>query len=134
MDDLIEISNRRFSDKGDDFWKNLREGEIKDIISEKRDRFNIKMDIDHLKLVIAHTDLNFVMKNCITDVGNPVTTKIQIDYKSESRIINYNLHDTGDLYHAWWILKHLDQYKNFNPIICEGNLSFKFFTHSGLNL
>ena len=118
-DNLIEISNRRFSDKGDDFWRKLREGEIKNIISEKRDRNSIKMDIDHLKVVIAYTDLNFVMKNCITDVGNPVTTKIKIDHKSESRIINYNFHDTGDLYHAWLILKHLDQYKNCNPIICE---------------
>ena len=118
-DNLIEISNRRFSDKGDDFWRKLREGEIKDIIFEKRDSKNIKMEIKFIKAVIALTDLNFVVKNCLTDVGNPVITKIKIDYKSESHIINYNYHDTYDLYHAWLILKHLDQYKNCNPIICE---------------
>lgn len=118
-DNLLEISNKRFFDKEGDFWRKLREGDIKELIFEKRDSKKIKIDIDHLKIIIAHTDVNFVINNCITDVGNPVTTKIKIDYKGESRLINYNVHDTGDLYHSWLILKHINHYKNSNPIICE---------------
>ena len=118
-DNLLEISNKRFSGKGDGFWKELREGEIRDIISEKQDGKLIEKDIDHLRAIINSTDVNFVIQNCITDVGHPVTTKIEIDYKGESRIINYNMHDMSDLYHSWLILKHFDQYKNCNPIICE---------------
>ena len=118
-DNFLEISNKRFSDKKDDLWKKLRQGQIKDIIFENRDRKLIEKQINHLRAIIATTDLNFVIKNCITKVGSPVTTKIKVDYKGQNHILNYNMHDMSDLYHSWLILQQLSKFKNPTPMICE---------------
>ena len=64
-DNFLEISNKRFRDKKDDFWKQLRLGQIKDIIFEDRDRKLIEKQINHLRAIIATTDLNFVIKKNI---------------------------------------------------------------------
>lgn len=118
-DNFLRISNKRFSGKSNDFWKQLRSGQIKDIISEDRDTKLIEQQIHHLRSIISNTDLNFVINNCITNVGSPVITKIKINYKGQNHILNYNMHDMGDLYHSWLILQQLNKFKNSTPIICE---------------
>ena len=118
-DNFLEISNQRFSKNKDDLWKQLRRGQISDIIFENRDRKVIEREINHLRRIIAFTDLKFVIKNCITDAGSPVTTKIKIEHEGQSHIVNYNKHDMGDLYHSWLILQQIGEFKNYNPIICE---------------
>ena len=118
-DNFLEISNQRFTENKDDLWKQLRGGQISDIIFENRDRKVIEREINNLRRIIAFTDLKFVIKNCITDAGSPVTTKIKIEHEGQSHIVNYNKHDMGDLYHSWLILQQIGEFKNCNPIICE---------------
>ncbi len=118
-DNLAEISNRRFLDKKDNLWQDLRRGKIKDVIFEKHDDKRFQQEINHLKAIVAHTDLKYVIENCLTDVGSPVITRIKVALKGSNHIINYNIHDMSDLYHSWLILEKLNQQKSHNPIICE---------------
>ena len=77
--------------------------------------FNSKISFGNTVFI----DIDFVIKNCITDVGNPIVTRFELTHNGETLTANFNRHDIGDLYHAWLILSHLKHLKDSSPIICE---------------
>ena len=118
-DTLLGITNRRFSEKKEDLWTQLQSGDIKDLVTNTTDKKMIEEEKKLFSQIIVKTDIDFVIKNCITDVCNPVVTKFKLTHKGRTETAYFNGHDTGDLYHAWLTLSNLKHIKNSNPIICE---------------
>lgn len=118
-DNLIKVSNQRFLIKKENLWTELQSGSIMDLIQENNDEKYIENKLNLLNQIIGATDLNFVLNNSITNIGNPVVNKFNINYKGEKYTINFNDHDAGDLYHAWLILLQLKIFKKRKSIICE---------------
>ena len=118
-DSLIGISNQRFRANKDNLWSDLQSGDMKDLVSDNKDKKEIEKEKALFSQTIAATDLDFVVKNCITNVGNPIVTRFNLTRDGETLNANFNWHDVGDLYHAWLILSHLKHLKHSSPIICE---------------
>ena len=118
-DSLLGITNQRFLAKKANLWTDLQSGDLKDLVSNTTDEKKIEKQKELFSQIIAATDLDFVIKNCITDVGNPIVTKFNVKHNGQTETANFNGHDAGDLYHAWLILNHLKHLKDSNPIICE---------------
>ncbi len=118
-DSLIGITNQRFSENKEDLWTELQSGNIKDLVSNTKDKKKIARQKSIFSQIIVATDLDFVIKNCITDVCNPIVTKFNFKRNGQTETAYFNGHDVGDLYHAWLILSHLKHLKDSNPIICE---------------
>ena len=118
-DSLLGITNQRFLANKENLWTNLQSGEIKDLVSKNTDKIEIEKEKHLFKQIIAITDLDFVIKNCITDVGSPIVTKFKLKQDGQIRTAYFNIHDVGDLYHSWLILSHVKHLKDASPIICE---------------
>ena len=118
-DSLIGISNQRFRANKDNLWSDLQSGDMKDLVSDNKDKKEIEKEKALFSQIITATDLDFVVKNFITDVGNPVVTRFTLTRDGETLNANFNWHDVVDLYHSWLILSHLKHLKNSSPIICE---------------
>ena len=118
-DTLLGITNRRFSENKEDLWTELQSGEIRDLVTNTTDKRMIEEEKKLFSQIIRHTDLDFVIKNCITDVCNPTVTKFNLMHNGQAKTVSFNKHDAGDLYHAWLTLSQLKHIKDPNPIICE---------------
>ena len=118
-DSLLGITNQRFLLNKENLWTDLQSGDMKDLVSNNTDKKEIEEEKGLLSQIIAATNLDFVIKNCITDVGRPIITRFKLTHKGESLNASFNRHDMGDLYHAWLILSCLKHLKNSSPIICE---------------
>ena len=119
-DALISISNQRFKTGNYDLWKEMKQGGFPDLIKEENDLNLSKFMTEKVKNLIYSTDVEYVVANCIGDVGNPVVYNMNIKSESSKNYkVRYNTHDHDDIYYSWFIvnqLNHLDQEK---PIICE---------------
>ena len=118
-DSLLGITNQRFLAKKENLWSDLQSGDMKDLVSDMTDKGEIEEEKRLFSQIIAATDLDFVVKNCITDVGSPIVTRFKLTHNGETVFANFNRHDGTDLYHAWLILSHLKHLKDASPIICE---------------
>lgn len=118
-DSLLGITNQRFLRNKENLWSDLQSGDMKDLVSENTDKREFEKEKRLFRQIIAATDLNFVVKNCITNVGNPIVTRFKLTHNGETLTAYFNRHDVGDLYHAWLILSHLEHLKDSSPIICE---------------
>ena len=118
-DSLLGITNQRFLANKENLWSDLQSGDMKDLVSENTDKREFEKEKRLFRQIIAATDLNFVVKNCITNVGNPIVTRFKLTHNGETLTAYFNRHDVGDLYHAWLILSHLEHLKDSSPIICE---------------
>ena len=77
-DTLLGITNRRFSEKKGDLWTELQSGDIKDLVTNTTDQKMIEEEKRLFSQIISYTDIDFVIKNCITDVCNPIVTKFNL--------------------------------------------------------
>ncbi len=118
-DSFLGITNQRFLENKESLWSDLQSGDMKDLVSDNTDKREIEKEKGLFSQIIAATDLDFVVKNCITDVGNPIVTKFTLTHSGETLTAHFNWHDVGDLYHAWLILSHLNHLKDTSPTICE---------------
>ena len=80
-DSLLGITNQRFIANKENLWTDLQSGDLKDLVSNTTDKKKIEEQKDLFSQIIVATDLDFVIKNCITDVGNPIVTKFNINHK-----------------------------------------------------
>ena len=118
-DSLLGVTNQRFLANKENLWSDLQSGDMKDLVSDNTDKREIEKEKGLLGQIIAATDLDFVVKNCITNVGNPIVTRFNLTHQGKTLTAYFNRHDVGDLYHAWLILSHLKHLKDSSPIICE---------------
>ena len=121
-DNLVEISNKRFSRDDDSLWTRLRSGEYEDLIFDIRDNEEkeIKLHEKHLMATIKFTNLKFVIQNTLSDVGSPVAAKFKTDGKFGVSEILCNKHDLDDIRHCWQILKSLANISlPEKPLFCE---------------
>ena len=121
-DNLVEISNERFSKADDSLWTRLRGGKYDDLIFdiEEGDKKRIKLHEDRLMATIKFTDLKFVMQNTLSNIGSPVAAKFKTDGRFGVNEILCNLHDLDDIRHCWEILKSLDNISlPEKPLFCE---------------
>ena len=118
-DALSKISNERFIEGNYSLWTDLKKNDFPDLVFDISD--DIQRDF-HLKLfryVAEITDLTFLMKNCITDIGMPQKVEIEIKQNAKTVKLNCNLHDLTDIYHSWLIQKYSQTFSVNSPIICE---------------
>ena len=118
-DSLLGITNQRFLSNKEHLWTDLQSGDMKDLVSNNTDKREIEKEKALFSQIIAATDLDFVIENCITDIGSPIVTRFKLTHNGETLTAYFNRHDVGDLYHAWLILSHLKHLKDSSPIICE---------------
>lgn len=121
-DNLLEISNKRFSKADDNLWTRLRMGRYDDLIFDIQDEEKKRIEI-HEKLLMAtieFTDLKFVMQNTMSNVGSPVAVKFTTDGRFGVSEILCNLHDLNDIRHCWQILSSLGKVSlPEEPLFCE---------------
>ena len=121
-DNLLEISNKRFSKADDNLWTRLRMGRYDDLIFDIQDEDtkSVKFHEKALMATIAFTDLKFVMQNTLSNVGSPVAAKFKTNGKFGVSEILCNLHDLDDIRHCWQILKSLESVSlPKEPLFCE---------------
>ena len=121
-DNLVEISNKRFSRADDSLWTRLRNGKYDDLIFDIRaeEKERIKQHEQHLMATINFTELEFVIRNTLSDVGSPVAVKFKTNGKYGISEILCNLHDLDDIRHCWQILKSLaNTALPRKPLFCE---------------
>ena len=121
-DNLLKISNERFSNADNNLWARMKNGEYDDLIFDIKDEDtkSIKVHENALLNTIAFTDLKFVMQNTLSDVGSPVAAKFKADGRFGVNEILCNLHDLDDIRHCWQILKSLEGVSlPKDPLFCE---------------
>jgi len=121
-DNLVKISNKRFSNADNSFWARMKNGEYNDLIFDIKDKDakSIKVHEKALLNTIAFTDLKFVMQNTLSNVGSPVAAKFKTDGRFGVNEILCNLHDLDDIRHCWQILKSLESVSlPKDPLFCE---------------
>ncbi len=119
-DALIAHSNKRFKSGNFDLWKEMKEGDFPDLITEENDENLNKLIIEKVKKLIFSTDVEYVASNCIGEIGNPVAYKMDIKAESSKNYkVTYNVHDHADIYYSWFIVNQLKYLEQEHPIICE---------------
>ena len=83
-DSLLGITNQRFLANKENLWTDLQSGDMKDLISNNSDKREIEKEKALFSQIIASTDLDFVIKNCITDIGKPILTGFKLTHSGET--------------------------------------------------
>ena len=117
-DSLIGISNKRFDDGQGDLWKKMKGGNFPDLIGDTG--FSEKKITGRLSSLFRGLDNEFVLNNFIGDTGTPRVALVNIKTdEGKTCKFRFNLHDTDDIYHSWFILNQLKHIKSSKPVICE---------------
>ena len=119
-DSLISHGNKRFQKGNEELWKEMKQGELPDLIKEENDQNLFRAITEAVKKLILSTDIEFVASSCIGKIGNPVVYKMNVKAENTKNYeIYYNSHDHDDIYHSWFIINQLNHLKKEHPIICE---------------
>ena len=121
-DNLLNVSNKRFSNTDDHLWTRLRSGNYEDLIFDvhDEDKERIKLHKKVFMATIKFTDLKFALQNTLSDVGSPVAVKFKTDGSFGVNEIPCNLHDVCDIQHCWQVLKSVESVSlPEEPLFCE---------------
>ena len=119
-DSLVKISNKRFSTEGNDYWYELRNKNLKDLMD---DPINNEKEITKLTNFFHETatltSYDYLIDNIMDKVGAPLGVDIEISHRGKDKIVFCNQHDFDDIYHSWEILTNFNYTLRKQPIICE---------------
>lgn len=119
-DNLIDISNKRFSEGNIDLWKDMKKGDFPDLLDDTKlpegVGEKIKMKMSSLFEAIG---ISYILDNFLGKTGAPQIINVNIKHLGKNREFSYNNHDIDDIYHSWFILNQLKHLESAQPIICE---------------
>ena len=119
-DSLTRISNKRFLSGEYDYWLNLRNEPLIDLMDDP----NLNDD-EAVKLksffheTATLTSYDFVIKNTMKKAGMPLGIDVAFSDQQENKVAFCNQHDLDDIYHSWKILTSLNDNFDQEPLICE---------------
>ncbi len=85
-DALMSISKNRFKTGIVDLWKEMKWGDLPDLIEEENNQNLLKSIPEKVKVLINSTDIKYVASTCISEIGNPVVYEINIKVEHSKRL------------------------------------------------
>lgn len=119
-DTLVKISNKRFLSEDNEFWHNLRDETLKDLLDDPIDDDDEIMKLKNFfHETAALTSPDYVINNVMKKICAPIGIDLEVSYKGKDKLVFCNQHDLDDIYHSWEILSNVGDNFSKKPVICE---------------
>ena len=119
-DNLLGISNKRFTEAKGDLWKEMKQGEFPDLLDDRNLPIGaLESAKKQVISLIRATEKSYVLDNFLGKTGSPQAINLNISDSGKNREFRFNNHDIDDIYHSWFILNQLRNIESPQPLICE---------------
>ena len=118
-DSLVKISNKRFSTEGNDYWYELRNKNLKDLMDDPINDEEITKLTNFFHETATLTSYDYLIDNIMEKVGAPLGVDIEISHRGKDKIVfcNYTI---STIYIIFWeILTNFNYTLRKQPIICR---------------
>ena len=118
-DSMVSISNKRFATDNNNYWNDLKSN-YSDILEKFPSDLKTQKSISVITEFLLKTcGLQYLIKNKMSDVGDPQVFQMNIKQNEETTIVSMNLHDLGEIYYKYEIENSFKNLPQQNNLICE---------------